>query len=411
MTSSLEYNTQSGDQPEDRLQADERLTLQWTPHFSSYARYSFTSNSREALGLELSQTRHVAEIGTRHKLYDSLVTNATAGLEFDKDVDDNQTTEWYGRLDFDYTKKVPWGTFIADLGAIYTRRTAEAQSEPTLVLNESRVFADPLPIVIPRQRVTANSINITDAGGLRRYSPLSDYQVIQLPDRVEIRRVLGGAIPANGGVLIDYTIDPQPANTTSTLAYHVGGRYNVQQGALKDLSVFARYYHQSQEVEAEVSNFFLPNDVSSTTIGASYRVWDLTLSAEHNWYRSSLAPYTSTRLQAQLSHMLSQGVILGLNADYTLYRYEEPENTAKYFLASGTLGYQVTRTLQATLGASWRDERNDLFSDSRGFEQSLQVNWRHRQTLIYGTVRNVSLDTDGSDESFQFFQLGIQRDF
>ena len=48
---------------------------------------------------------------------------------------------------------------------------------------------------------------------------------------------------------------------------------------------------------------------------------------------------------------------------------------------------------------------------TEGFQESLEIRWRHRQFEIYGRVRNSNLDSDSQENNFLLLESGISREF
>jgi hypothetical protein len=65
---------------------------------------------------------------------------------------------------------------------------------------------------------------------------------------VRIDRVIGGAIPADSAVLMDYTLLPIPDTDIRTSALGLSLRYDFLEGPLKSLSPFVRMAFIDQNV-------------------------------------------------------------------------------------------------------------------------------------------------------------------
>src|SRR5690606_8833033 len=121
---------------------------------------------------------------------------------------------------------------------------------------------------------------ITDAAGLRVYLPVVDYEIRSLPGRVEIRRVVGGAILEGETVLVDYIIGPEPGSTLESTSGSLSIRYSIDDGPLAGLGLFGSLRLTDQRQTAGPEQAFLLNDVRALTYGADYRIGDLFFSAE-----------------------------------------------------------------------------------------------------------------------------------
>jgi len=78
---------------------------------------------------------------------------------------------------------------------------------------------------------------------------------------------------------------------------------------------------------------------------------------------------------------------------------------------SGQIQHNFNRNLYAMLTVLYRNERDDLVGATEGFEEQFELRWSYRQLDLYMTIRDSHLNTINQDESFQFFQLGLRREF
>jgi hypothetical protein len=407
LISTVGYLSQSGTFPLDRFRWTENLSLRHSDVFDTFLTYEFQRDSIDFL----DQSHHRGLAGFHHQLYKSLRSTGRVGLDVLDTAGDQRTTEKFADLTLDYTKKVPLGTLTALVGGGYSVRDAESQTGPVQVLDQAFTFTDPSPIIIPRNNVVADSIVLTDPTGLRVFSPISDYRVIVLPTRVEIRRLLGGAIGPGQAVLVDYLLEPQPANIATTTSLSFGARYSIEEGPLKGLSVYGRYLIQNQDIESEVSQAFIPDNIRDLVVGAEYRFWALVLSAEWEKRFSEISPFEAMRFNARYAQRVWADTTLGATASYEQDYFPDEDNRVRFLQFSASAAQDIGRNLTATLTAAWRDERNELFGNTRGFEQQLEVNWRYRQTTVFARLRNATLDLENESRTFQFAYVGIQREF
>jgi hypothetical protein len=145
--------------------------------------------------------------------------------------------------------------------------------------------------------------------------------------------------------------------------------------------------------------------------GADYRFWDFTIGAERETHDATISPFNANRYFGRYLKRLSIDTTLLVNATFAQIDYLDEDNHADLLTVSGDLQYRVTRELFLTGGIVWRDEHDDLRGKTLGLEERGEVQWRHRQTTVFATVRNSSLDTDFQDSNFQFIEVGIRREF
>jgi hypothetical protein len=103
--------------------------------------------------------------------------------------------------------------------------------------------------------------------------------------------------------------------------------------------------------------------------------------------------------------------LLAFNGAYTSIQYFDPENHTDLLTASAQIQHQFTPRLSAHLTLLYRYEDDELGGLTKGFEEQFELRWRHRQTYVYAVVRTSQLDNPTEDQSFQFFQLGLRREF
>jgi predicted CXXCH cytochrome family protein len=410
--SSVSYFNQSGDFPLERLRWDERLTLRHSDTFET--RYLYTLDYQSSSfdqGVSSDQTQHTGQAGFVHRLYKSLITTGNAGVRQLDRSDGSASSEFFGDLNFDYTKQVPLGRLNAAAGYAFNRQENDAQSGVVSVINEPRTFNDPLPIIITGTNVDANSVVVRNANGLIEFVEGADYLVADFPDRVEISRVVGGRIANGQAVLVSYDLLPQGQNTVTNNTFSVGLRYDVQRGPLAGLGLYARFLRLDQQIDADDPGAFVPNSLTDTRLGAEYRVGDLTVGAEQEWHDSDIAPYDASRLFARYDRRLTRDASLSLNANYTRLTYPDTDNRVDLFVVTGTAGQRFTRDLFGSVTLLYRNQEDRQFGNTEGFEASGELRWDYRQTHVYVQARQTFLDTDTEASSYQTLVVGVRREF
>lgn len=406
LTSSLNYYNQSGDVNLERLRFDERLRLRHTDHFRT--RYDYTYDRTNVGGAD--RDRHRAAAGFTHQLYDSLTTTGDVGVQR-SDAGGASALETFANVDFAYRKQVPLGLLSANLGLAWSRQDSESQTEPIPVVDQPAAFGDAQPIVITGGNVDPNTVVITDPSGLLIYQPGVDYTVTQFADRLEIDRVIGGQIGAGQAVVLDYQVLPLPAAVTTSDSLSAGVRYDFQKGPLRGLTLYTRYAKTNQDIDTDDPGAFVLNEFTDVAYGAEYRVWHLTFGAEHQDHDSTINPFEADRFFARYSQRVHDNTLLAVNASYTAITYFEPPDRLDLFTLSAQLQHRFSPRLTGSLTLLYRDEDDELRGRTKGFEQQLELRWRHRQTQVFTLLRNAQLDNPDQDQSFQFFQLGVRRQF
>lgn len=408
--SSLNYSSQSGDTEQQRFRWDERLRLRHTDSFET--RYDYRYDWFEVNGNQRSQ--HWGRAGFTHFLYESLTTEGNVGAQRSDSDGGEQSQSTFADLNWTYRKRVPYGFTTANLGVGWTQTESESGAEPTLILDQPAVFTDPLPIVLTGSNVDANSLVITDPSGLLIYRPGIDYDVRTFPDRVEVSRVVGGAIAPGSPVLLDYQLDPQPSHTTENQTLRTGVRYDVEEGLLRGLALYTRYMVSDQQISSESGTpvgTFTENDFTDFIYGAEYEFWNILVGAEHQTYDSTINGFEADRLFGRYSQRIRPETTLSLNTAFTVIEYEEPASQVNLFTASAQIQHDFSTRLRGVATVLYRHEEDDLRGTTEGIEEQLELRWRHRQTEAYMLLRNSNLTTPDQDEAYLFFQLGVRREF
>ena len=408
LRSTLMYYSETGDFPIDRLRFDEALRLRHTPRFETLYDYDFDWQQTP----DADQMFHRGSAGFRHRLFESLVTSFDAGGSYlTVDPASFTSTQAFAHLNFDYTKKVPFGRLSAGLFGALTWQDDSESGAGFLITDESYLIGSSGIIILNRRNVDPATIHVTDSTGLITYVEGIDYTVTVLGDRIEIRRVLGGDISSGDTVLVDYFVTPEPANTTDTVAVGSTARYDFDEGWLTGLGVYVRYFHQDQDRRSDGPEVLIPANVDDLTFGTDYRIGYLTLAAERQVRDSTLSPFNATRFDARYALPLGLGSALTLNATYDeIDRIEEDLRTT-IMTAGGRWSQRWTDQLNMNLAAIWRHEEDTGEIEVDGFEQQIDLTWRYRQTTIYGSFRNAFLFSNVSDSTFQTFMIGLRREF
>lgn len=407
LATTLSYNQQDGNFASEHLHFDTRLRARHSPTFETY--YDYTYDQRTYQTSEL--LTHRLQSGFQHRLFESLVT--TGQVAYDKTGSDTggDSDSLSLNLGFGYSKKVPLGRLNLDLNLGYRTQNFDGASSVLPVLDDARTFSDDQPILLTAQGVDPASLVIRDSRGIGTYVRGVDYTVDTVRNRIEIRRIFGGAISRDEAVLLNYAILPQPPYTSDTTTLSLGGRYDFDEGPLNGLGVFARYFQQDQSISSDIPTSLIAENVTDITYGVDYRIWKLTLTAEQQKHDSNITPYNATRLRAVYTDRFGQRIVLRLHAAFSAYEYPNDGTTTDLMTIGGNLDYYITRELRAIVSALYRNENDSSFGQTTGFEQQVELRWQHRQTDVFMLLRNTMLDTTGGDSTSLLVQFGIRRVF
>lgn len=408
LRSMLRLYDQSGRYAGSVVRLDEQLTLRHTEDLES--RYNLIAETQDRGGSDQQLIAGNAQV--RHQLYDSLTSTATVGGDHLSLADDDFTSDGYfvaGTLD--YVKRVPYGLLEASSSVGYDRQENSDRGDTLSVVNQPAIFIDPLPIILNRRNIVPSSILVTGAAGIPVFQEGLDYDVRDFPDRVELRRVVGGAIPNGTSVLISYDIGPEPENAIDTINTSFSVRYQFDQGALDGLAAYFRYRRTDRNLDADDTSLFVIEDVNVLIYGLEYEISDFTFGAERENRDSNVSGYDATRLFARYQRRLAPRSSITADLTYEIFDYTTEDNKLELLRASARWRHRLSRNLDISLWLQYRDEQEDISGDTRGFEQAVELNWQLRQTSAYMTLRNAILEGDNVDRLSQEFVIGFRRRF
>jgi hypothetical protein len=409
LRSTLYYFDESGDFPFTQLQLTEQARFR--PNRNLDVTFDFRLEDLDRSEVELR--RYLGSGNFRHQLFDSLITTGrVAGIHQDLLHDPFKSDEVLADLAFDYTKRVPLGTFFAGLAVGWDRIWQEERGLPLPVVDNAFTFSPSGLIVITDDNIVASSIFITDLTGTIVYSLGTDYLQLVLPDRAEIQALPPGLNPGDM-VLIDYTIGPEPAGRTTVSTGAVNVRYTFDEGPLAGLSVYTGYRAQDEDRSPEEFVAEQPdNDFTELRYGMEYNAWKLYLKAEQQVRDSDVSSFDSTWLEARYTEPLGRGSSLALSASYQYIDRDEVDTRTATTTFSGSWNQRITDHLQSSLILLYQDIDANVGFDSEAFEQQLNLRWQYRRTEIYAQLRNRWRNNTGADDTFfQTIAVGVRREF
>ncbi len=399
---------ESGQFPFNRLNLDESLRLHHSDSLQTQYDYSYNRQTR----LGVKQTQHRGSMLFRHQLYDSLSTTGDFGASIlDLPTDHFTSREIFGSLNPEYQKRVPNGMLFATTQVNWNRQKDDDRGSILQIIDEPRTFDASDIILLTRRNIILSTIVVTDSTGLIFYVDGTDYVTQAIGEDVRIRRVLGGTIAPGQTVLIDYDIGPEPGGTTTTFGLGGSVRYTLEEGPLRGLSIFARYFDQDQSRSGLNARLLTEADFHELIYGMDYALDGLILNAEWQNRESTVSSFDATRLEARYLQHSSPGSNFSLSANYYAIEYPDSNLETTITTLSARWNTQLTQKLRANLELIWRDESDTSSGDVEGLEQELNLTWKHRQTTVYASIRNAFTNSTVNDTLAQTLLLGIRREF
>ena len=295
LDSLFNFADQSGSFDYKNWQWEERLRLQHSPRFQTNYDLRFSELKRETF--KNQETRGRA--GFEHKLYDNLVTTAnvfTSKTDLDTQGDIKQNG---GTVAVNYWKNNPWGTLFGTYTASLTKSEQSGAAGTGVVIDESHIFTDPLPVTLDRVNIDTSSIVVTDNTGGTTYTENDDYTVTEINGRIQLNINTFGALPniSNGQeIYVNYNffIEPERQEDTTRQNFTIKERFD------NALSLYYAHRRQDEDVSSSITEI-APDEFSVNTVGADYINKGLFLQAEYSDEDSTQIPSTSKMLQGRYS--------------------------------------------------------------------------------------------------------------
>lgn len=407
LRSYLRLYDQSGQFNQQILRWDEQLLLVHTNRLET--RYNTTVERRE-IG-DSQQDRIDASALIKHRLFDSLTSTGTVGVRKFSDSSNFESNEWYVQGDWDYTKKVPQGRLDINLGANFNSLDNSERGSAFRIFDEAHVYNDPFPITLSRARIVIGSLVVTAVSGFPTYQEGVHYTTQYFVDRVEVRIIVGSGISDGDSLLFDYDVGPEPGSNVNTIGLSASFRYTIEKGAFNGLSLYSQYRRQDHSVDAiDLSQLFY-DDTQTLRYGVEYRRGGWRFRGEQEHHDSTITPHDKSLLEASYDHIFSRGSSIGVDATREVIEYENPQNQLVFNRLSFRWNEQLSSSTNMLFRIDLRDEDDDLRGSTQGIDQYLTLQWWKRQTSAYITLRNTLLETDSSDRTTHFVEIGIRREF
>ncbi len=406
LSSTLNYSLQSGTYSFERLRIDELLRMRHTQDFETWVNETLNKESIN----DSQDIDNRVSTGFTHHLFDSLTTNGRVGYEQDQRNDGGSSRSTFWDVGSGYTKLTPLGRLSLSVSLGESQMNTDEIGVSRQVIGEAHAFNDPFPVVLNQQNINSASIAVFDATNTRQFVSGTDYTVTVFPSRIEINRVITGAIANGQSVLVNYQVNPSPATTTATTSYGFGARFDFDAEPLRGLGLYGRYSNQSQEVISSGPMVIKPDNVTDVVVGADYRIWKLMFNAEQEWRESTLSPYNSLRFSARYSDRLSGRSRLTITAHQSFIDYPDEGTQLALTQLDGRLEYDITRNLRSSISSEFRYETQSGEA-TMGFDEQADLRWVFRQTQVYLSIRYSLLEAQSSQEQTLFLTAGIQRNF
>jgi hypothetical protein len=275
------------------------------------------------------------------------------------------------------------------------------------VFDESHTLADLDTTFLNNPDVVTSTVTVTAANNITVYLPGVDYELLPVGNLTQIRRIVGGAIPDGGAVLVDYAYTISGPMKYTTQRWHGGVRLDLFDQLL---NLYARRSSSINHV-TEGNDAGRLDDVVDTLYGAALRVAPFSLTVEHNIHDSTLVPYVSDMVSATYQETFHLEHTLSAAASWRRVVYSGQiaaagGDTATTTSLSGS--YRFVRPFWPSLGVALGfDNRDDRGTKTRRAFGRLQAKYQVRAAEFALTIwlRHRESNTTLEDSSYVFFSV------
>jgi hypothetical protein len=265
--------------------------LNWKHSSQLQSDYNYGYNMQDSGGT--SSDGHSASAALRHQLYESLTSafdvhsqltsSSGSGSGFD-------STRYGIGLNENYTKRMgTWGQTTLGYSGLLDHEKQDTFGQTLIIVGEPHELNDNTITFLNQPRVSVSTIQVWNPAGTILYRNLLDYLIITHGDRTEIKRTVGGQIPNNSAVKVDYTAASQSSDSYSTLANQFQLRFDFFNGLL---GLYGRLNLQDNSGGSSL----VLEDITDQIVGMDLNWRGFRAGAEYEVYDSNLSPYRAARL-------------------------------------------------------------------------------------------------------------------
>jgi len=326
--------------PDNRILLNSNLTYRWSESnffsssgitMSEYLNWRHAKNfrtnynimhTRDSAG-ESSIDTTSASAGFSHLLYENLTTSGSLNARNSSQGEDT----YGGDLNFNYQRRIPWGTLYASTGHDYKVTTRSVGEVFLHVIDESHILRTGEVTLLNNKNVDIPSIVVTSADRSIVYLLDTDYRIEILGTSVRISRIPLGAIADGQPVLVNYTYLSNPAFDDATYAQS----YGVGLYLWSAWRIDYRYSNSKQDflsgippdVLNETTTQTLDTDLAWrwTTTRLTWEDTESTAGVSLRWWRAS----------ENLSFRPGDEVFLALSGNYGETTLKETNSVEKFF--------------------------------------------------------------------------------
>jgi hypothetical protein len=407
LTSSLHWTELSGGFDWEQMQWSERLELKHSDNLRTH--YIFRRTESDSQNSTTDDTYW--EGGFQHKLFESLTTTGQVFLKDNKFGSDASSEALGSSISFGYRKKNPFGVASAGYSIGYVDSEQEGNSETAVVIDELHV-ATLAPVELNQRNIIISTIRVKDGLG-NDYQIGSDYNIIQIGDRVQLDLILfGGATPnfttfdGSQQFFVDYEYGVGADKVEKIHKQFIQFRQHFKNG------VTAFFEQQIQNESIRSTSGELPDNLRNTRYGLEYNVGKVSLLAELMKNASTQQESHGNRLKARYSWDLDQNTRSGLYAFREVLYYTDPDDFKRtLYTLGGDITQRFSERSQLHYRVSYYQEDDSRGGESTGFKVGASFDYKYRQFDLNAGVEHDFLDHDVSENESTICYARLKRYF
>lgn len=349
------YNNITGTNLYKNIGISEQVNLMFTKKLKLTGNYNQSSGSQN--DISINNTEYGGTLS--HLLYSSLKTSLGYTERSQKSFNNAEFNGAIKSLSIDYTKKVP--IINGNIGINYSVQQAYVDSQfssySTKYINEQYVINDGDIVLLRNLWINKESILITNLTGSVIYEDNIDYLLIELENRIQIQRLVGGRILNGETVKIDY----EAYNNDSYSLDATNKVFNVNLKFFKDL-ITLNYNKSSRTVENLVSRVDVlklgQEDFEKSKYGVQLKYKALGFESFYEKKESSMIPYELINYTISASGSIARKFNYIFNGGVNNYlMYSKEGITNKTVSVSSNINYGINAFTKLNLGLNYVEQR------------------------------------------------------
>jgi hypothetical protein len=316
--------------------SDFRVTenLDWRHRENLRSHYRASYEKDESGDFDRETTSFDARL--THLLYENLTTTA-AGRASLSDFTEGSENNYGGNLNFDYLRRIPWGTLNLTAGWDYQVTERDLDTNDIQVIDEPHVLIDTEVTLLDNQNVDVSTIVVTDITRTIVYVENVDYEIFPRDTFTQIRRIPGGGIADGQTVLVSYTY------FTSFDDSIFSQSYGVSLELWSALTLFYRFSHAKQDILSGTSlTESIDDTINTAGMQLTWRWTETTLDYEDADITSGLSTETWRASETLIFRPLRQ-LYFKFSGYYGNRRFKDSGDTEKFYGWGSKIDWLLTR--------------------------------------------------------------------